>query len=159
MYGTVEGAIALVPAAHIDVDSTPTQDSVEQWLIEGSSAIDIAVSMAGYTVPAAVDTVVLPRLDALANLYAGAYVLRSRGLDTLVGETEQRSDVWLREFYDGLQALVSGDLSGVGLVLRPATAASVGRRVRSIPLRRVDGYSGNAGYGVTEYGIAEGVTE
>jgi hypothetical protein len=160
MYGTTSGAITLVPAAHVSGASQPSDVDVERWLAEASSWIDIALSTAGYLVPADALAVITPKLDSLANLYAGAYVLRARGLDTLVGETEQRSDIWLREFRDALQALVDGgDLTGVGLVLRPATAATLTRRVRSIPMRRVDGYSGNAGYGVTEYGLTEGITD
>ena len=81
-----------------------------------------------------------PELTALNNLYAAAYALRSRGLDSATGETETRADVWLRQFNEQLADLVSSDLTGVGVTLATTTG---GRRprLRSTQLRRVDGYS------------------
>ena len=75
----------------------------------------------------------------------------------LVGvETEMRSDIWLREFRDGLAALVASDLTGVGVSLRqhhPAHGAAFARH-RCVALMADSGahnrqgeYTG--GYGVT----------
>lgn len=158
MYGTESGVAAIVPGAHLDAISTPDMTDVTAWLGEGAAEIDVALSAAGYGVPVDGSATVYARLTALNNLYAGAYVLRSRGIDVLVGESEMRSDVWLREFREGLASLVAIDLTGVGVSLRPVTSTRQ-RRVRTLQMRRVDGYSGAAGYGASEYTAGGGITE
>ena len=157
MYGDFLGVDALLPGAHLGDLSTPDEPNIMQWLKEGAAEIDVALSAAGYVVPVSPGGIVFTRLTALNNLYAAAYTLRARGLDVLVGETEMRSDIWLREFRDGLAALVASDLTGVGVSLRQ-TSSSPRHGIRTTQMRRVDGYSGahnrqgeyTGGYGVTE---------
>jgi hypothetical protein len=140
-YGSAEGVEALVPVVMgVDAISTPDEDAVGAWLEEADAIIDTALSGAGYTVPAVDSATIHGTLRALSNLYAAAYVLRARGLDSVTGETETRSEVWLADFQRRLAALVAGDLTGVGLELRPVTSSRQ-RRVRSVQLRRVDGFS------------------
>ncbi|MGV1048235.1 MAG: hypothetical protein ACOYD4_06900 [Solirubrobacterales bacterium] len=139
---------ALVPASDVGYSEPPYAIDAETWLTEGSAVIDRTLSAAGYVVPVEGSAVVYAEITALANLYGAAYALRARGLDTVVGETEARSDVWLREFRENLASLAASDLTGVGVSLR-TVASPRQRRVHSLQLRRVDGYSGET-IGVTD---------
>ena len=79
-------------------------------------------------------------LEALANLYAAAYILIARGMDSSNGEAENRSDVWLERFDVDLQAIAASNLIGLGVTVVTSTTAPRSR-VRTLQLRRIDGYS------------------
>lgn len=151
-YGSANGVQAIVPAAgEFAADSTPTVDQVTIWLAEGHSEINRYLSAAGYVTPASAGAQVYPSLTALNDLYAAAYVLRARGLDITQGREENRSGIMLKDFFKRLEALVAQDLTALGLSLRPPENLKR-RRVRSLQLRRVDGYSGRYGSMTTGYG-------
>lgn len=143
MYGTVAGVGALIPAAGtIGSSSTPTSTQVTTWLTQATSIIDRTLATAGYTTPATSSAGVYPEIAGLANLYAAAYALRARGLDTVNADAESRSEQWLREFRDGLNAVASSDLASVGMTPLPTTGTTTGRRrLRTTQIRRTDGYS------------------
>lgn len=142
MYGSIDGIMAIAPAVGtIDNDSTPNTAQVEEWLTEGATLINSALSAAGYTVPALRTAAVYPSLRALNNLYAAAYTLRSRGLDVVQGREESRSEIYLKDFHSRLKLLASSDLTAMGLTLRTTPTVAKRRGVRSMQLRRVDGYS------------------
>ena len=142
MYGSIDGIMALAPAVGtIDNDSTPDTGQVEEWLGEGAALIHGALAGAGYAVPAARTAAVYPSLRALENLYAAAYTLRARGLDVVQGREESRSEIYLKDFFDRLKLLTSQDLTALGLILRTTPTTATRRGVRSMQLRRVDGYS------------------
>jgi hypothetical protein len=142
MYGSIDGIMALAPAVGtIDNDSTPNTGQVEEWLAEGAALIHGALAGAGYAVPAARTAAVYPSLRALENLYAAAYTLRARGLDVVQGREETRSEIYLKDFFDRLKILASQDLTALGLILRTTPTVATRRGVRSMQLRRVDGYS------------------
>jgi len=142
MYGSIDGIMALAPAVGtIDNDSTPNTGQVEEWLAEGAALIHGALAGAGYAVPAARTAAVYPLLRALNNLYAAAYTLRARGLDVVQGREETRSEIYLKDFFDRLKILAGQDLTGMGLTLRTSPSVATRRGVRSMQLRRVDGYS------------------
>lgn len=150
-YGSIQGVQAIVPAAgEYGADTTPTTDQVTTWLAEGHSEINRYLSAAGYSTPASTGAQVYPSLTALNDLYAAAYVLRARGLDTVQGSEENRSGMMLKDFFKRLEALVGQDLTALGLSLRPPPSLKR-RRVRSLQLRRVDGYSGQYGGATTAY--------
>lgn len=141
-YGSIDGIMALSPAVGvIDNDSTPNTAQVEDWLTEGATLINAALSAAGYTVPAARTAAVYPSLRALNVLYATAYTLRARGLDVMQGREESRSETYLTDFHSRLKLLASSDLTAMGLTLRTSPSVAMRRGVRSMQLRRVDGYS------------------
>ena len=142
-YGSVSGVAALVPvAAPFGTSSTPTSAQVTEWLAQGSARIDRALSSAGYSVPVAATATVYAELTALANLYGAAHVLTARGLDSANGEAESRSDVWLTRFGNELASLAASDLSALGVSSATTTGVNAGRRrVRTLQLRRVDGYT------------------
>ena len=147
-YGTTAGVAARIPGIGASVLSTPDTDQIAAWLTQGSAMLDRVLSMAGYAAPVANTAALWPELAALAEQYAAAHALRARGLDSLTGEGEARSDVWLREVREAIKAMAAGDLSGVGVSL--TDAPTVRRRgIRSTQLRRIDGYS--ATYEGTEY--------
>lgn len=140
-YGSETGVEALVPAAGlIDGSSIPTTTQLAAWLDEGSARIDRVLSSAGYSVPVSSAADVYEELRALNNLYAGAYVLRARGLDRMQGTEENRSDVWLAEFRAVLMDLAASNLVAGGATL--VTTVTTGRRrIRGVQTRRIDGYS------------------
>lgn len=145
-YGNQEGVLAIVPAVgQIDESTTPNSAQVGEWLEEGHSIINQSLSNAGYTTPAPKSAAVYPSLRALNNLYGAAYALRARGLDVVEGREESRSETYLADFNERLTQLVGQDLTALGLTLRTTTTAPKRRRVRSLQMRRVDGYSGTYG--------------
>ncbi len=157
MYGSIDGIMALAPAVGvIDNDSTPNTGQVEDWLTEGAALINGALAGAGYTVPVVRTAGGYPFLRALENLYATAYTLRARGLDVVQGQQESRSELYLKDFHNRLKLLAGSDLTAMGLTLRTSPSAATRRGVRSLQLRRVDGYSGKYG-GTTEE--PDGVSE
>ena len=79
-------------------------------------------------------------LTALEDLYGAAYALRARAMETHHDEEERLSEVYLKDFSKRLMELVKGDLTGMGLTLRTTTKQRL-RRLRSLQVRRVDGYS------------------
>jgi len=151
MYGSLDGIRAIAPAVgDITEDSTPTAAQVDSWLVEASSMIDGALSGAGYLVPVVRTAAAYPTIRALANLYATAYTLRARGLDMVQGQQESRSETYLKEFRTSLASLAKTDLTSQGVPLRDSPGAMPVRRgVRSMQLRRVDGYSEDS-QGITE---------
>lgn len=138
-YGSTAGVSALLPAiGALGSTSTPTSAQVGAWLEQGSSAIDRALSGAGYSVPVMASATVYGELESLANLYAAAYAMMARGLDTVSGQDENRSQTWLTMFRDQLAAIAASKLPDVTWTA-PATATAP--RMRFTQLKRVDGYS------------------
>jgi hypothetical protein len=147
-YGTVAGVQAITPTLGAFGGSTvPTSSQVTSWLEEGAATINRALATAGYSVPVASGAVVYAELTALNNLYAGAYALRARGIDTGTGEEESRDVVWLREFTQRLMELASSDLTALGVT---AVTGRPRRRIRTLQARRIDGYSGRHEGSTTE---------
>jgi len=140
-YGSETGVEALVPAAGvIGVSSLPTTAQLADWIEEGAGRIDRVILSAGYSAPVASGTLLYPELRALNNLYAGAYVLRARGLDTIAGTEQNKTQQWLAEFDRTLANLASSDLFAMGATLLVSTSTRRSR-LRSLQTRRVDGYS------------------
>lgn len=142
-YGSVSGVSALVPVAGtLGSSSTPTSAQVTEWLTQASARIDRALASAGYSIPVASTATAYAELTALANLYGAAFVLMARGLDSATGEAENRSDSLMRQFSDGLTSIAGSDLSALGVSASATTGVNAGRRrVRTLQLRRVDGYA------------------
>jgi hypothetical protein len=140
-YGTVAGVEALLPGmgSAYAAAAVPASPDVEAFLEQGAAFINVRLAAAGWAVPVGSGAALYPALAALNNDYAAAYAVRARGLDTVTGEGERISDVWLARFHEQLNALCASDLSGVG----GTTTTTAGRRLRlrSTQLRRVDGYS------------------
>ena len=141
-YGSVAGVTAIVPAlGTFGPTSTPTDTQVADWLAEGNAKIDAALSSAGYAVPV-VAASALPLLRSLENLYGAAYALRAYGMETAQGEEEIRSEIYLKDFRQQLLDLTRQDLVALGVGLKPASDPTHRRRrLRSLQLRRVDGFS------------------
>lgn len=140
-YGSADGVLAIVPAlGSITNETTPTSDQVTAWLAEGHSEINRFLSAAGYVVPVSASADLYSSLTAMNNLYAAAYALRARGMDLTQGENELRSDQYLKDFYSRLKGLGNMDLTAMGLTQRAAPAKRR-QRLRSVQLRRRDGYS------------------
>jgi len=148
-YGSETGVEALLPAiGDFDGSSTVTTTELTAWLEQGYARINRVLAGQGYSTPVAASAAVYDELTALNNLYAAAQVLRAYGLDTATGEEENRSDRWLREFWRSLKELAGSDLT-TAVVLRLTSKKR--RRVRSMQVRRVDGFSGAYEGDVEEY--------
>lgn len=145
-YGSTAGVSAIVPAlGTLDGSSTPTATQVEGWLNEAYAKINAALSAAGYSVPVTAAEA-LPLLRSLENLYGAAYALRARGMEISHDEEEVRSETYLKDFRLQLKDLSLQDLTALGVSLRPATnPAQRRRRLRSLQIRRIDGYSAALG--------------
>jgi len=141
-YGSTAGAMAIVPAlGTFGPASTPADTQVVDWLAEGDAKINAALSQAGYAVPV-VAAAAMPLLRSLSNLYGAAYALRAYGMETAQGEEEIRSEIYLKDFRQQLLDLTKLDLVALGVGLKPASdPTSRRRRLRSLQMRRVDGYS------------------
>ena len=143
-YGSISGINALAPAlGDINEASTPNTTQAEDWLNEGYVYINNALSAQGYVVPVARTVACFPALRSLNNLYATAYALRARGMDAADGKGESRSENYLKDFFNRLKALAEQDLTAQGLTMR-ASGQIARRGIRSMQLRRVDGYSAEA---------------
>jgi hypothetical protein len=143
MYGDVEGVQALLPALLINGSSTPSESEVESWLTQVYSIINRYIGNAGYSAPVVEATMPLAyeEVVGLSNLYAAAYVLRAQGIDTASGEGEQRSEVWLADFWARLKDLAASNLSLLGLSVIPVATSSRRRRINTLQGRRIDGYA------------------
>lgn len=152
-YGTTAGVTALVPALNIGAATVPTTAQATAWLEEGYSRINRALQSAGYSTPVVSGADVYGECTALNNLYAAAYCMRARSIDTATGyktAEDGRDSQWLREFAERLADLVGSDLtlSGVPVV---ATGTKKRTRIRTLQIRKVDGYSGAFEGDVIEY--------
>ena len=147
-YGSTAGVSALLPViGALGATSTPTSVQVSTWLTEASAIIDRHVTGAGFAVPVASSATIYSELGALANLYAAAQAVMARSVDNLSGESEDRATMWLERFYAQLKEIAGADLSMLGATVlpAPATAGSGRRRIRTLQMRRVDGYSAAVG--------------
>ncbi len=141
-YGTTAGVAARIPGVGLNVLSTPDTSQVDTFLAQGAAQIDRKLAGAGYAAPVGVGALLYPELVALNELYAAAQSLRARGLDSITGAGEMRSDVWLREFAQQLDDMVRSDLTGAGVTQATVTGVRT-QRMRSTQVRRIDGYSRN----------------
>ena len=149
-YGTTAGVTALVPALNIGAATVPTTAQGTAWLEEGYSRINRKLQSAGYSAPVDSGADVYEEFAALNNLYAAAYCLRARGIETATGTEEGRDVIWLREFSERLAELVASDLTLSGV---SAAAAGTKKRIRirTLQLRKTDGYSGAYEGDTSEY--------
>lgn len=142
-YGSAAGANALVQSWN--GTTQPTTAQVGLWLVEGNAIINRALAAAGYSTPITDTTIAAyPELTALENLYAAAYILRSLAVDTASGETEDRSEVWLADFWTRLRDLAASNLTLLGLTLLASITSTRRTRIRTLQMRKVDGYSRGA---------------
>ena len=136
-YGSVDGVEAYVPMlGNIGAGTVPTSSQVVAWLQDATAIIDRMLTTAGYTVPVANSSTNYAELVGLANLYAAARALQSRGIETATAEAPARWQAMLDEFYARLTAIASSVLTGVAAV--DAGTGSTPRRVRSFQVVRVD---------------------
>lgn len=141
-YGTVAGVEALLPGMGSAYSSAaiPISAELQNWLDQGAAVINRKLAGAGWAAPVGSGAAVYPELTALNNLYAAAYAVQARGLDSVTGEGETRSDVWLERFNTQLSDLCSSNLAGVGVTTATTTTGS-SPRLRTRQMRRIDGYS------------------
>lgn len=153
-YGSVGGVEALVPSVgSLDTDTVPTSAQVTAWLAQGYAKINRTLASAGYVVPVNSGAAVYDELTALDNLFAATYVLKARQLDIVAGQDQNRADAWMKEFDRQLADLAKADLTTLGVTLSTTTPETGvrRRRLRTLQLRRTDGYSGMYEGATVEY--------
>ena len=142
-YGSEAGVEALVPAVgDIDATTTPTTTQLTAWLAQGYAVINRHLAGAGYEIPVASGAAVYDELVALNNQYGAIFVIRSRGIDSVTGEGESVSDQMWEDFREQLHEVAATDLTQLGVSLATTSGTASRRRIRSMQLRRIDGYSG-----------------
>jgi hypothetical protein len=117
----------------------PDVNAVKAWLTQGYAIINRALASKGYTIPATTSMDVWPELQGLNNLYALHLWHQARGMDTGTGEGDTQAERVLRMFHAGLSDLLASDLTTVGMSL---SSTKKRRRLRTVQMRKVDGYSG-----------------
>jgi hypothetical protein len=142
MYGSAAGVEALLPSIPtLTTLTTPKLEEVTTWLTEGAARIDRVLASRGWSVPVDAVASVYPELTSLNNLYGGAMVLRSLGIQQVSGTEETRDVTWLKEFNESLTEISKVSPTSVGAEAIPSTTTSTRRASRSRQLRRIDGYS------------------
>ena len=140
-YGTTTGVSARVPAIGLGASTVPSTTQVTSWLEQAYSIINRKLAGAGYSMPVSSDADVYEELTDLNELYAAAWALRARGMDSITGTPENRADEWMAEFWRRLDELAGSDLTLAG-VSQVAAGTTRRRLIRSTQVRRIDGYSG-----------------
>lgn len=152
-YGSVTGVSRI--NSHLTggytASSLPTQAAVVEWLEQGEATVNAALAKAGYQTPVATTAAVYPVIVRLNNLWAAAVAEASTNIG--LGDAETRSDKLRAQYRDELKELLDGDLTLAGLTRAPS--APVRRNVRSVELRRRDGYAHRFDEGNTEYASGE----
>ena len=155
-YGSESGVEAI--NAHLTTGytgaSVPNALALVGWLEQGYSYLNLVLAKAGYTTPVASTVACYPLLTRLNNLYAAACAEQATNISTAGPGEQTRSEKLWAQFKDELGLFLDGDLTLAGLS-RLATAP-VRRRVRSLELRRRDGYASAFDPDNTEYATGAG---
>lgn len=143
MYGTAVGVTGRAAALNMFTESTtPALAQVEGWLTEASAMIDGAIAARGYALPVASGAVALDIFAGLAETYAAAQALRSRGIGAMSGAGQQSQTAELMaDWRRGLEDLRKADLVALGIAANTTSPVRRNRRRRTGQLRRVDGYA------------------
>jgi hypothetical protein len=150
-YGSETGVEAI--NAHLvggyTTTSVPTSTQVATYLSDGYSAINARLAMAGYSTPVAATVACYDAIARLNNLFAAASAEEATNISSAGPEGESRSQrLWAR-YETEFTSLLGGDLTQAGL--SKAATAPVRKRVRSVELRRRDGYAHRFDSDNTEY--------
>ena len=149
-YGSVTGVSQI--NSHLvggyTASSLPTQAAVTEWLTQGAAAVNAALAKAGYSTPVSVTAACYPLIVRLNNLWAAAVAEASTNIG-VDGTSETRSDKLWKQYRDELSDLLSGDLTLAGLT--HSTSAPTRRGIRSLEMRRRDGYASRFDPANTEY--------
>lgn len=147
MYGTATGVTGRAAALNaFTASTTPALAQVESWLTEASAMIDGAIAARGYSLPVPGGAVALDIFAGLAETYAAAQALRSRGIGAMSGTGQQsQSAELMADWRRGLEDLRKADLKALGIESDVVSTARRNRRRRSGELRRIDGYANRTG--------------
>lgn len=147
MYGSADGVTGRAAALNaFTASTTPALAQVESWLTEASAMIDGAIAARGYSLPVPGGAVALDIFAGLAETYAAAQALRSRGIGAMSGTGQQsQSAELMADWRRGLEDLRKADLTALGISANTSSPVRRNRRRRSGQLRRVDGYANRTG--------------
>jgi hypothetical protein len=153
-YGSETGVEAI--NAHLKggytTTSVPTSAQIAGFLDDGYSAINSRLAVLGYAVPVPSGATCYNAIVRLNNLFAAATAEEAVNISTAEPEGETRSQRLWRRYESEFKALLAGDLTLVGL--SKSSSAPARRRVRSVEMRRRDGYAHRFDSDNTEYAAA-----
>jgi len=155
-YGTEQGVEA-INAHYVNgygTASAPTALAVRQFLEQGYAYLNTVLAKLGYATPIASAVACYPLLQRLNNLYAAAATEQATNISTAGPGEQTRSEKLWAQFKDELGLFTEGDLTLAGLTRTATTPAR--RRVRSLELRRRDGYAAVQDPDNTEYAVGAG---
>jgi len=122
MYSSASNVAQFTPnlvsgSTDFSTSTTPTKVAVEGWLSTGCSLIHTALNGAGYSTPVSVSTApaVYGQVQNLEMIYGAAMAEMTRLTTRTAANERTRGQVFMKMFTDGLDALVSSDLSSAGL--------------------------------------------
>jgi hypothetical protein len=145
-YGSEQGVEGI--NAHMvggyTATTTPTSTQVATFLAQGAAALDAAFAKAGYTTPVAASVACYSIIVRLNDLYAAACAEQAVNISTAGPGEETRSEKLWKQYKTELTDFLSGDLTLAGLSLAATAATAPRQRIRSLPLRKYDGYAANA---------------
>lgn len=119
-YGNALGVARLCrnilgDSSNFTTSTSPALIDVNDWLSSGCSIIESTISSLGYTVPVTPSQYCHGLLEQLNELYAAAWVEMSRTNVRLGPGERTRGQVFLEEFYGGLDRLGKMNLASLGL--------------------------------------------
>lgn len=106
--------------------SHPTETAVEGYLDAGAALIDGRLSGAGYSTPVGSDATVYSYLTDLNALYAAGRAEMVRMTARVAATERSRSQQFMDQFNNGLDALLKMNLTGAGLSLSSGGTLYVG---------------------------------
>ena len=95
--------------------TTPTLKHIKDFLSTGCAIIETEISGAGYSIPVGAGTSVYTRVQHLETLYAAALAEMARTNITISPGERTRGQLFEQMFWDGLEKLIDGDLTKLGL--------------------------------------------
>lgn len=154
-YGSVTG-VEHINSHYVGGYTTtgmPATSAVVAWLAQGYAALNVYLGKAGYATPVSTSAACYAVLTRLNDLYAAACAEQATNISTAGPGEETRSEKLWQRFKVELADFLDGDLTLVGL--SRGTTAPVRARVRSLELRRRDGYAKRFDPDNTEYAASE----
>lgn len=95
----------------------PSKDAVERWIDDGAALIDGRLAAAGYSTPVGSDATVYNYIRDLNELYAAGRAEMVRMTARVAATERSRSQQFMDQFNNGLDALLKMNLARAGLTL------------------------------------------
>ncbi len=105
----------LLDDGNFTLSTTPTKAAVERFLSAGCALIETRLKAAGYSVPVGGGAAVYDQISDLNALYAAGRAEMVRMTARVSATERSRSQMFMDAFNNGIDVLLSSDLSRAGL--------------------------------------------